>query len=86
MQLYQLGETPWADTQLVYHALARLGREAVVLCHPAEPYVCLGYHQDQDQELDLKFCRGRGAAGFQAGDRGRGGCIWMAARFFGRWC
>ena len=72
MQLYQLGEMPWDETQLIYHALARLGREAVVLCWPAEPYVCLGYHQDMTLELDLEFCRERGLPVFRR-ETGGGG-------------
>ena len=72
MQLYQPGKMPWDETQLIYHALARLGREAVVLCWPAEPYVCLGYHQDMTQELDLDFCRERGLPIFRR-ETGGGG-------------
>lgn len=60
MLLYDLGVVPWAETQLVYHALARLGREALVLCSPDRPYVSLGFHQDLTQELDLAHCRDRG--------------------------
>ncbi len=59
MELYNLGKTPWEDSQLIYHALARLGREALVLVSPASPYVCLGFHQDAEQEVDLDFCRSR---------------------------
>lgn len=57
MRLYNLGKAPWADSQLIYHALARLNREALVLVSPAEPYVCVGFHQDATQEVDLDFCR-----------------------------
>ena len=57
MHLYDLGSVPWAKSQLIYHALPRLGREALVLLSPADPYVCIGYHQDLDQEVDVEFCR-----------------------------
>jgi lipoate-protein ligase A len=57
MHLYDLGSVPWAESQLIYHALPRLGREALVLLSPADPYVCIGYHQDLDQEVDVEFCR-----------------------------
>lgn len=57
MKLYLLGPADWADTQLSYHALAGLGREGLVLTWPREPYVCLGYHQDLTQELDLAHLR-----------------------------
>jgi lipoate-protein ligase A len=59
MKVYDLGHLPWAQTQLVYHAMAYLGREALILVSPAEPYVCLGFHQDMKKELDLDFCRSR---------------------------
>ena len=57
MELYNLGKIPWEETQLIYHALALLGREALCLVSPSTPYVCIGYHQDVQQEVDLEFCR-----------------------------
>lgn len=60
MFLYQLGSVPWAESQLIYHALPRLGRESLVLLSPAEPYVCIGYHQDLAKEVDVEFCRTNG--------------------------
>ena len=56
MQLFNLGKVPWLETQLIYHALAELGREALTLVSPATPYVCIGFHQDAEQEVDLDFC------------------------------
>ncbi|MEW5913565.1 MAG: biotin/lipoate A/B protein ligase family protein [Thermodesulfobacteriota bacterium] len=60
MQLYHLDSVSWQESQLAYHALAHLGREGLILCSPAEPYVCLGYSQDPSQELDLAHCRAAG--------------------------
>ena len=57
MDLYNLGHVPWLDSQLIYHAFPRLGMEGLILLAPAEPYVCLGYHQDAEQEVDLTYCR-----------------------------
>jgi lipoate-protein ligase A len=57
MNLYNLGHVPWLDSQLIYHALPRLGMEGLILLAPAEPYFCLGYHQDARQEVDLAYCR-----------------------------
>lgn len=59
MELYCLGKVPWQDSQLCYHALAHLGREALALVSPASPYVSVGYHQDARQELNMDFCRDR---------------------------
>jgi lipoate-protein ligase A len=57
MDLYNMGTVPWPDSQLIYHALPHLSREGLVLCQPASPYVCLGFHQDARQEIDLVFCQ-----------------------------
>ena len=57
MKLYNLGKVPWHESQLIYHAMAALGREALSLVSPAAPYVCIGFHQDLEQEVDLDFCR-----------------------------
>ncbi len=57
MELFNLGKIPWEETQLIYHCLALQGREALCLVSPATPYVCIGYHQDLEQEVDLEFCR-----------------------------
>jgi len=56
MELLDLGQLAWDDSQLTYHALAHLGREALCLVGPRTPYVCIGYHQDLDQEVDVERC------------------------------
>ena len=55
MDLYNLGTVSWLDSQLLYHALAYLGREGLILLQPGSPYVCLGYHQDAAQEIEVDF-------------------------------
>ncbi|BCS95760.1 hypothetical protein DSLASN_13920 [Desulfoluna limicola] len=57
MDLYSLGRVSWWESQCYYHALAYLGREGVILCSPDSPYVCLGLHDDLNQEIDEAFCR-----------------------------
>jgi lipoate-protein ligase A len=57
MRLYNIGKVPWQESQLIYHALADLGRESLSLVSPASPYVSIGYHQDVSHEVDLDFCR-----------------------------
>ena len=54
MRLYSLGELEWKDTQLLYHAMAHLGFEGIVVCRSKDPYFCVGFHQGLDQELDVK--------------------------------
>jgi lipoate-protein ligase A len=65
VDLYNLGKVSWQDSQLLYHALAYLGRESLVLLSPNCPYVCVGYHQDVVQEVDTDFCRERGIPVFR---------------------
>jgi len=57
MEFYNLGQVTWFESQVIYHALAHLNREALILCTPATPYVCAGYHQDLASEVDLKTCK-----------------------------
>jgi lipoate-protein ligase A len=65
MDLFNLGHVPWLDSQLIYHALPRIGQEGLILLAPAEPYVCIGYHQDAQQEVDLDYCRQKGIPVFR---------------------
>lgn len=57
MDLYNLGKVSWQESQLLYHALAYSGKEALVLLSPATPYVCIGFHQETEVEVDLAYCR-----------------------------
>ena len=56
MEFYNLNQVTWFESQVIYHALAYLNREALILCTPATPYICAGYHQDMATEVDLKTC------------------------------
>ena len=56
MKLYNLGKIPWEESQLIYHALGYMDQEALSLVSPASPYVCIGYNQDAEQEVDLEYC------------------------------
>lgn len=55
MDCYFLDSVPWQHSQALYHAAAHLGREALFILRPSSPYVCIGYHQDAEQEIDLEF-------------------------------
>jgi lipoate-protein ligase A len=57
MRLFHLKYVPWIESQLIYHAQPRAGVEGLNILAPSEPYVCLGYHQDLEQEIDEAFCR-----------------------------
>jgi len=56
VKLYNLGHVPWMTSQLSYHALAQLGWQGMFLVAPSSPYVCIGYHQDLDQDVDVDYC------------------------------
>src|SRR5258708_7913865 len=51
-------------TQALWHgvasALQPTDDPALVLVTPAQPFVCIGYHQDAAIELDLAACRHAG--------------------------
>jgi lipoate-protein ligase A len=55
MNYYFLDKVSWEHSQSLYHAAAYLGHEAVFILRPATPYVCIGFHQDAEQEIDLDF-------------------------------
>lgn len=55
MDYYFLDAVSWEYSQALYHAAAHLGREALFILRPATPYVCIGFHQDAQQEIDLDF-------------------------------
>jgi lipoate---protein ligase len=60
VDLYHLGPVGWVESQSIYHALALLGREGLIICYPTTPYICLGLHDDLDYEIDQPYCRQRG--------------------------
>ena len=55
--LFDLGERPWCQSMLIFHALARMNIEALVLVSPKTPYVSVGYFQDAKQEVSLDYCK-----------------------------
>jgi lipoate-protein ligase A len=57
MKLNRLGTVSWQDSQLLYHAQPRLGREGLNLLSPGTPYFCIGYFQDVEQDVDIGYCR-----------------------------
>jgi lipoate-protein ligase A len=56
MKLYRLGKLPGFDAMTVFHAMAYLGVEGLVLVSPSDPIVTLGYFQDAKTGVDLEYC------------------------------
>jgi len=60
MLFFDLGKLPGQQSMLIFHALARMGIEALIIVSPKIPLVSIGYFQDAEQEVDLKYCRESG--------------------------
>ena len=60
MYLFDLGKLPGQQSMLTFHALARMGVEALVLVSPKVPLVSIGYFQDTRAEVDLDYCQEAG--------------------------
>lgn len=69
IRLLELGSVPAVRSQACYHAAAYAQDEGtpdtVILVSPSEPYVCVGYHQEVDREVDREYCRERGLPVFR---------------------
>ena len=61
VRLLDLGQVSYLRSQTVYHAVAYAMDEAspdtISLMSPAKPYVCVGYHQEVEKEIDVEYCR-----------------------------
>jgi len=60
--LYMEGVSP-LRSQTVYHAVGYAMKEdtpnTIIMVSPNAPYVCIGYHQDMQKEVDLEYCAER---------------------------
>ena len=57
MYLLNLDKLPGQDSMLIFHVLARLGYEGLVLVSPTQPLASIGYFQDAAKEIVLDYCR-----------------------------
>ena len=57
MKLFILDKLPWKQTQLIYHALAHMNIEGLVLHSTKEKYMCVGLHQNPRDEIDIDYCK-----------------------------
>jgi lipoate-protein ligase A len=60
MNLIKLDKLPGQDSMLIFHVLARLGYEGLVIVSPKDPLASIGYFQDAEKEIDLDFCENVG--------------------------
>jgi lipoate-protein ligase A len=61
--------------QAFYEAVAKTvaykdSPNTIILLNPSAPYVCIGFHQELEREIDVEFCR---KAGLPIIRRGQGG-------------
>jgi len=63
VRLLDLGTVPYLESQTIYHALAHAMDESspntISMMSPDKPYVCIGFHQELEKEIDLEYCRAR---------------------------
>ena len=61
--LYMEGVSP-LRSQTVYHAVAYAMKDdspnTIIMVSPNAPYVCIGYHQDLQKEVDLEYVQAHG--------------------------
>jgi lipoate-protein ligase A len=72
VRLLDLGHVSPLHSQTVYHAVGYAmtpvpsgvegdgSRDTVILVSPDRPYVCIGYHQELEKEVDLGYCHAHG--------------------------
>jgi lipoate-protein ligase A len=64
IRVLDLGTVSAVHSQTVYHAAAYAMTEdrpdTIILVSPHQPYVCVGYHQDVEKEVDLAYCQALG--------------------------
>ncbi len=64
IRVIDLGLVPAMRSQTVYHAVARAfepgSPDTILLVASENPYVCVGFHQDIDAEVDRGYCREHG--------------------------
>ncbi len=60
MNLIKLDKLAGLDSMTIFHTLARIGYEGLVIVSPEMPLASIGYFQDAEKEIDLNFCKNAG--------------------------
>ena len=64
VRLIDLKLVPPIRSQTIYHALAYAldpsSPDTIILVGPTDPYVCIGFHQELEKEVDVEYCRAHG--------------------------
>lgn len=64
VRLLDLQTTTPLRSQTVYHAVAHAMTEdtpdTIIFVTPSDPYICIGYHQNLEREVDTAYCEEQG--------------------------
>ncbi len=64
IRLLDLALVPPVRSQTIYHAVAYAldasSPDTIILVAPTAPYVCIGFHQELEKEVDVEYCRAHG--------------------------
>ncbi len=64
IRILDMGLVSPMRSQAIYHgvayALQRDTSDTIILVGPTDPYVCIGYHQELEKEVDVDYCREHG--------------------------
>ncbi|NUQ36616.1 MAG: lipoate--protein ligase family protein [Caldilineales bacterium] len=88
IRLIDFGEVSPLRSQTVYHAAAYALREdspdTIILVSSQTPYVCIGYHQDLEKEVDLAYCQAHGLPVYRR-EVGGGAVYLDSGQLFTQW-
>jgi len=60
IRLLDLGVVPSIRSQTIYHAVAyaldEYTPDTIIIVAPSQPYVCIGFHQELEKEVDVEYC------------------------------
>jgi len=88
IRLLDLGFVSPVRSQTVYHAVAYAmtptDADTIILVSPTNPYVCIGYHQDIEREVDLSYCKAKGLPVFRR-EVGGGATYLDSMQVFTQW-
>lgn len=64
IRLLDLGIVSSLRSQTIFHAIAHTmtpgSPDTITFMSPADPYICVGFHQDVEEEVDLAWCQQAG--------------------------
>jgi lipoate-protein ligase A len=88
IRLLDLGLVPPIRSQTIYHVVGHAmtddSPDTIILVAPDHPYVCVGYHQDLEREVDLDYCRAHGLP-VSRREVGGGAVYLDAGQLFAQW-